>query len=196
MVNAVGFMKWKDFASIMVQDRENADVIQTVGLISFVAVWVGAVIAVFDAGLWLKEDSVYTNALTYAMATFTLQGMGFFFYKLLAQESLESNARLARMQRKQKMQMQNQQMEFAQRQMDVEMRKQAIQFDHQLKTLEQDPEVVQYMMLQEEMLRRAHEATSIPQHSPNVNEPIDLGKTSKRGQGPRDSDGKFKKKEE
>tara|TARA_R100001443_G_scaffold31024_1_gene44973 strand:- start:9559 stop:10128 length:570 start_codon:yes stop_codon:yes gene_type:complete len=189
-------MKWKDFASIMVQDRENADVIQTVGLISFVAVWVGAVIAVFDAGLWLKEDSVYTNALTYAMATFTLQGMGFFFYKLLAQESLESNARLARMQRKQKMQMQNQQMEFAQRQMDVEMRKQAIQFDHQLKTLEQDPEVVQYMMLQEEMLRRAHEATSIPQHSAQPTESINLGKTSKRGSGPRGTDGKFTKKEE
>ena len=196
MVNAVGFMKWKDFASIMVQDRENADVIQTVGLISFVAVWVGAVIAVFDAGLWLKEESVYTNALTYAMATFTLQGMGFFFYKLLAQESLESNARIARMQRKQKMQMQNQQMEFAQRQMDVEMRKQAIQFDHQLKTLEQDPEVVQYMMLQEEMLRRAHEATSIPQHSAQPLEPIDLGKSSKRGSGPRGTDGKFTKKEE
>lgn len=196
MVNAVGFMKWKDFASIMVQDRENADVIQTVGLISFVAVWVGAVIAVFDAGLWLKEESVYTNALTYAMATFTLQGMGFFFYKLLAQESLESNARIARMQRKQKMQMQNQQMEFAQRQMDVEMRKQAIQFDHQLKTLEQDPEVVQYMMLQEEMLRRAHEATSIPQHSAQPLESIDLGKSSKRGSGPRGTDGKFTKKEE
>jgi hypothetical protein len=180
----------------MVADRESADVIQTVGLISFVAVWVGAVIAVFDAGLWLKEESTYTNALTYAMATFTLQGMGFFFYKLLAQESLESNARIARMQRKQKMQMQSQQMEFAQRQMDVEMRKQAIQFDNQLKSLEQDPEVVQYMMLQEEMMKRAQEAVGIPQHSPNLKESIDLGKSSKRGTGPRDADGKFKKKEE
>ena len=180
----------------MVADRESADVIQTVGLISFVAVWVGAVIAVFDAGLWLKEESTYTNALTYAMATFTLQGMGFFFYKLLAQESLESNARIARMQRKQKLQMQDQQMQFAQRQMDVEMRKQAIQFDHQLKSLEQDPEVVQYMMLQEEMMKRAQEAVGIPQHSPNLTESIDLGKSSKRGSGPRDSDGKFKKKEE
>ena len=71
----------------MSQRREGADVIQTVGLISFVAIWVGAVIAVFDADLWLKEDSVYTNELTYGMATLTLQGMGFFLYKLLAQDS-------------------------------------------------------------------------------------------------------------
>tara|TARA_Y100001938_G_C8091672_1_gene435413 strand:+ start:324 stop:851 length:528 start_codon:yes stop_codon:yes gene_type:complete len=175
----------------MSQRREGADVIQTVGLISFVAIWVGAVIAVFDADLWLKEDSVYTNALTYGMATFTLQGMGFFFYKLLAQDSLESNAKIARMQRDQKEQMQHQQMQFSQKQMEMEMRRQQIEFEQQLKMLEDDPEVVQYMALQEEMVRRAKAAMEIPQHSASKKESLDLGATKKRG-----PDGRFVKDEE
>tara|TARA_R100000152_G_scaffold17770_1_gene9420 strand:+ start:2125 stop:2655 length:531 start_codon:yes stop_codon:yes gene_type:complete len=176
----------------MSQRREGADVIQTVGLISFVAIWVGAVIAVFDADLWLKEDSVYTNALTYGMATFTLQGMGFFFYKLLAQDSLESNAKIARMQRDQKEQMQHQQMQFSQKQMEMEMRRQQIEFEQQLKMLEDDPEVVQYMALQEEMVRRAKAAMEIPQHSASKKESLDLGATTKK-RGP---DGRFVKDEE
>tara|TARA_X000001388_G_scaffold31339_1_gene22211 strand:+ start:5814 stop:6392 length:579 start_codon:yes stop_codon:yes gene_type:complete len=192
LVNAAGLMKWLALGGLMSQRREGADVIQTVGLISFVAIWVGAVIAVFDADLWLKEESVYTNALTYGMATFTLQGMGFFFYKLLAQESLESNAKIARMQRDQKEQMQHQQMQFSQKQMEMEMRRQQIDFEQQLKMLEDDPEVVQYMALQEEMMRRAKAAMEIPQHAASKKESLDLGAKSKR----RGTDGRFVKDEE
>jgi len=46
---------------------QNKDELRVFGLISFVAILVGAAIAVFDAGLWLKDDSTQTNAITYMM---------------------------------------------------------------------------------------------------------------------------------
>ena len=66
----------------------NADEIRVLGLITFVSLLVGAAIGVFDAGLFLQvQDDVRTNAATYAMAAFTLQGMSFVLYKLLMQEN-------------------------------------------------------------------------------------------------------------
>ena len=82
-------------------------------------------------------------------------------------------------------------MQFSQKQMEMEMRRQQIEFEQQLKMLEDDPEVVQYMALQEEMVRRAKAAMEIPQHSALKKESLDLGATKKRG-----PDGRFVKDEE
>ena len=130
----------------------NKDELRILGLISFVSVLVGCAVAVFDAELWLVDhDSVRTNALTYTMGAFTLQGMSYFLWKMLAQDSMDQKASLANMQKTMTRQMQKQQMGFAQKQMEIEMKKQEILFANQLEQLEKDPEVVQYLQLQQEM---------------------------------------------
>ena len=169
---------------------QNADELRILGLISFVSILVGCAIGVFDAELWLVDDSVRTNALTYTMGAFTLQGMGYFLWKMLAQDSMDQKASLANMQKTMSRQMQKQQMGFAQKQMEIEMKKQEMMFSHQLDQLEQDPEVVQYMALQQEMQNAAEEAVNAPTHAADKKKPMALGATGKA----RKADGTFAKK--
>ena len=63
-------------------------------------------------------------------------------------------------------------------------------FSHQLDQLEQDPEVVQYMALQQEMLNAAEEAVNAPSHPADKKKPMALGATGKA----RKADGTFAKK--
>ena len=164
----------------------NTDELRILGLISFVSILVGCAIGVFDAELWLVDEQVRTNALTYTMGAFTLQGMGYFLWKMLAQDSMDQKASLANMQKTMSRQMQKQQMGFAQKQMEIEMKKQEMVFSHQLTQLETDPEVVQYLALQQEMQQAAEEAAGIPSHTSNENKPMPLGATKARK-----SDGTF-----
>lgn len=168
----------------------NKDELRILGLISFVSVLVGCAIAVFDAELWLVDhSSVRTNALTYTMGAFTLQGMSYFLWKMLAQDSMDQKASLANMQKTMTRQMQKQQMGFAQKQMEIEMKKQEMLFSHQLQQLEEDPEVVQYLALQQEMQEAAEEAISAPSHEASSKKPMKLGANK-----PRNADGTYKSK--
>ena len=123
------------------QTPQNKDELRVLGLISFVSILVGCAIAVFDARFWLYDDTTYT------MGAFTLQGMAYFIYKMLAQDGMDQRAVISNMQRSMTRQMQNQQMRFAQAQMDMEIKKQEVAFAKQLEELEKDPEVQQYLGL-------------------------------------------------
>jgi hypothetical protein len=170
---------------------QNTDELRILGLISFVSILVGCSIAVFDAELWLIDhESVRTNGLTYTMGAFTLQGMAYFLWKMLAQDSMDQKASIANMQKTMSRQMQKQQMGFAQKQMEIEMKKQEVMFSHQLTQLERDPEVVQYLALQQEMQQAAEEAAGIPAHSAESKQPMKLGANKTRK-----ADGTFAKKE-
>ncbi len=167
----------------------NKDELRILGLISFVSVLVGCAVAVFDAELWLVDhDSTRTNALTYTMGAFTLQGMSYFLWKMLAQDSMDQKASLANMQKTMTRQMQKQQMGFAQKQMEIEMKKQEILFANQLQQLEDDPEVIQYLQLQQEMQEAAEEAMNAPNHEAKSKKPMKLGANK-----PRNADGTYKK---
>tara|TARA_R100001510_G_C7601544_1_gene167942 strand:- start:49 stop:570 length:522 start_codon:yes stop_codon:yes gene_type:complete len=154
---------------------QNKDELRVFGLISFVAILVGAAIAVFDAGLWLKDDSTQTNAITYMMGAFTLQGMSYFIYKMVAQDGMDQRAVISNMQRNMTRQMQNQQMRFAQAQMDVEIKKQEVVFAKQLEELEKDPEVQQYLNLM-----NVDYEPETPRHKAKKKEPLNLSAGRKR----------------
>ena len=165
----------------------NADEIRVLGLITFVSLLVGAAIGVFDAELFLQvEDDVRTNAATYAMAAFTLQGMSFVLYKLLMQENLDHKATFAKMDRDRNRRMQGMQQTMANKQMEIEMKLQEAQFQRQLE-----------MMEHQEMGKID---SGIPQHTVDENAGIDLGGTEAvtRSQTNkhivRDGTGKFSKK--
>ena len=171
------------------RDTHNTDELRILGLISFVSILVGCAIAVFDAEMWLVDTSVRTNALTYTMGAFTLQGMAYFLWKMLAQDSMDQKASLANMQKNMTRQMQKQQMGFAQKQMEIEMRKQEMMFSHQLRQLEEDPEVIQYLQLQQEMQEAAEEAVNAPKHEADNKKPMKLGANKARN-----PDGTYAKK--
>ena len=168
----------------------NTDEIRVLGLITFVSILVGAAIAVFDAGLWLRtEGDVRTNAATYAMGAFTLQGMSFVLYKLLMQENLDHRATFARMDRDRARKMQGMQQVMANKQMEVEMKLQEAQFMRQLNMLEHQNE-----------LEMNGIESGLPQHAAEDRGGIDLGGSkavtksqSNKGQT-RDKGGKFASK--
>ena len=171
-------------------NESSADEIRVLGLITFVSILVGAAIAVFDADLWLKmEGDVRTNAATYAMGSFTLQGMSFVLYKLLMQENLDHRATFARMDRDRSRKMQGMQQAMANKQMELEMRMQEAQFMRQLSMMEKQNEfdmgTIDY---------------GLPQHSAEDKGGIDLGgskavtKSQTNKHESRDKSGKFSKK--
>ena len=170
--------------------ESSADEIRVLGLITFVSILVGAAIAVFDADLWLKMDGdVRTNAATYAMGSFTLQGMSFVLYKLLMQENLDHRATFARMDRDRSRKMQGMQQAMANKQMEIEMRLQEAQFMRQLNMMEYQNDLEMGAM-----------DSGLPQHSAEEKGGIDLGgskavsKSQSNKHESRDKTGKFSKK--
>ena len=72
------------------------------------------------------------------------------------------------------------------------MKKQEMVFSHQLTQLERDPEVAQYLAIQQEMKQAAGEAAGeIPTHAAVDNRPMPLGASKSRN-----TDGTFTKKKE
>jgi hypothetical protein len=130
----------------MSDSRGNEDILRVMGFIGFVSLLVGAAVAVFDAGLWLKSDDTYSNAMTYAMGAFTLQGMSFFFYKLLLQEGMDTKAQWTRTQRTRDRKLQSMQSQFADAQMETELKVRQHQMDRQLTILESNPDAYMQMM--------------------------------------------------
>jgi hypothetical protein len=121
------------------------------------------------------------------MGAFTLQGMAYFIYKMLAQDSMDQKALLSNMQRNMSRQMQAQQMRFAQAQMEMEIKKQEVSFAKQMEQLEKDPEVQQYLTLM------GVEEETTPQHKAQEKKPLNLGGGDKRKRNP---DGTYAKKKE
>ena len=169
-----------------------ADELRVLGLITFVSLLVGATIAVFDSGFWLKSTDTQTNAYTYAMAAFTLQGMSFVLYKLLMQDSMDHKAGFARMDRERNRRMQTMQQQMATRQMELEMRMQEAQFTRQMQMMEH----------QQEMASTESDITNLgdmmlipnpppPQHPAEEKGSIDLGPSDNQ---PRSAGGQFSKK--
>lgn len=169
-------------------NSSNTDELRILGLISFVSILVGCAIAVFDANLWLRDESTYTNGLTYTMGAFTLQGMAYFIYKMLAQDSMDQRAIVSNMQRNMTRQMQAQQMKFAQKQMEMEIKKQEVAFAKQMENLEQDPEVQQYLALM-----NGENDSEAPQHKAQKKQSLNLGGGKTRE---RNADGTYAKKKE
>lgn len=163
-------------------NSNNSDELRIFGLITMVSVLVGCAIAVFDSKLWLYDDHTYTNAITYTMGAFTLQGMGYFIYKLLAQDGMDQKAMLSNMQRNMTRQMQEQQMRFAQAQMNMEIKKQEASFARQMEQLEKDPEVQEYISLM-----GVENESFVPQHKASEKKPLQLGGKERE----RNADGTF-----
>jgi len=128
------------------EHRRHEDILRIMGFIGFVSILVGCAIAVFDAGLWLRTSDTYTNAMTYTMGAFTLQGMSYFFYKLLMQEGMDTKAQWTKSQRVRDRQIQEMNTQFADAQLQQELRARQLAMERQLRVLDENPEAYLQMM--------------------------------------------------
>ena len=128
------------------EHRQHEDILRIMGFIGFVSILVGCAIAVFDAGLWLRTSDTYTNAMTYTMGAFTLQGMSYFFYKLLMQEGMDTKAQWTKSQRVRDRQIQEMNTQFADAQLQQELRARQLAMERQLRVLDENPEAYLQMM--------------------------------------------------
>ena len=154
----------------------NEDELRVMGLIAFVSILVGSAIAVFDARLWLRSDySVYTNALTYTMGAFTLQGIAYFLYKMLFQDGMDSRASFARQQKERDRRIMNMQQMFSTRQIDQELRLQEMQLESQLQLMENNPEM--FITPRDPVLAEPprEDFAPSPKHEAKNDKPLDLG---------------------
>lgn len=172
----------------MSDNRSNEDILRVMGFIGFVSILVGAAVAVFDADLWLKSSDTYSNAMTYAMGAFTLQGMSFFFYKLLVQESMDSKAQWTRQQRVRDNRIRDMQSNFANAQLEQEMKMRQMQMDKQLQMMNQNPDAYMAMMggnnlgILDDQYRQPQPFTDSttdfnppPKHKVDDKQPVNLG---------------------
>lgn len=190
----------------MSDNRGNEDILRVMGFIGFVSLLVGAAVAVFDAGLWLKSEDTYSNAMTYAMGAFTLQGMSFFFYKLLLQEGMDTKAQWTRTQRTRDKRLQSMQSQFADAQMETEMKVRQHQMDRQLGILESNPDAYMQMMGGGDPFggNTFGDSTSgfnpPPTHKIDADQPVslgvDYGKSSEHTKKDGSPDKRYKKEEE
>jgi hypothetical protein len=131
----------------MTDAQTNEDILRVMGFIGFVSILVGAAIAVFDADLWLRSEDTYSNALTYAMGAFTLQGMSYFFYKLLLQDNMDSKAQWQRTQRVRDARLREMNSQFANAQLETELKMRQMQMEKQLRMLEENPDAYMAMSM-------------------------------------------------
>tara|TARA_R110002020_G_scaffold14091_1_gene50094 strand:+ start:9056 stop:9634 length:579 start_codon:yes stop_codon:yes gene_type:complete len=128
------------------ENRQHEDILRIMGFIGFVSILVGSAVAVFDAGLWLRTSDTYTNAMTYTMGAFTLQGMSYFFYKLLMQEGMDTKAQWTKSQRVRDRSIQQMNDQFADAQLQQELRARQLAMERQLRVLDENPEAYLQMM--------------------------------------------------
>lgn len=161
--------------------QTNEDILRVMGFIGFVSILVGSAVAVFDADLWLKSEDTYSNAITYAMGAFTLQGMSFFFYKLLVQENMDNKAQWTRNQRVRDARLREMQSQFANAQLEQELKMRQMQMDKQLKMMENNPDAYLAMMTGEVMrepqpfIEQPTEFNPPPKHKSDDKRPVNLG---------------------
>jgi len=156
--------------------RQNEDELKVMGLIAFISLLVGGAIAIFDARLWLRvDDSVYTNSLTYIMGAFTLQGISYFIYKMLMQDSMDNRATFARQAKDRDRRVMQMQQMFSGRQLEQELKLQELQLEAQLRMMENDPDVLLRGLGYQVNEPPRDEFAPTPQHEAQSDKPLDLG---------------------
>tara|TARA_R110000824_G_scaffold184943_1_gene365854 strand:+ start:623 stop:1225 length:603 start_codon:yes stop_codon:yes gene_type:complete len=168
--------------------RNNDDILRIMGFIGFVSILVGAAVAVFDTKMWLHSDDAYSNAMTYAMGAFTLQGMSFFLYKLLLQDSMDDKASWTRTQRTRDRRLQDMQSQFANAQLEQELKVRQMTLERQLHMMEKNPEAYMQVMgggnlgILDDQFRPVtpfengtEEFNPPPTHKQSTDQPITLG---------------------
>ena len=120
------------------QDHHEAE-IRLMGLILAQSTLVGVAVGIFDAEVWLTQESVWINGFTYAMGAFFVQGIAYYFFKMFFEQNLQEKVRHGNMEKQRNYQYRSMQQQFDNRRADMEMRMQEAQLERELRWMEQNP---------------------------------------------------------
>lgn len=119
-------------------DHHEAE-IRLMGLILAQSTLVGVAIGIFDAEVWLKQDSVWINGFTYAMGAFFVQGIAYYFFKMFFEQNLQERVRHGNIEKQRSHQYRMMQQQFDNRRAEMEMRMQEAQLERELRWMEENP---------------------------------------------------------
>ena len=113
--------------------------IHLMGLILAQSALVGVAVGIFDAEVWLKNDTHWLNGFTYAMGAFFVQGMAYYFFKMFFERTMRERARLSQMDRQRINKSRMMQQNFDARRAEMELRMQEAQLELELRVMEANP---------------------------------------------------------
>lgn len=180
-------------------DEQQAE-IRLMGLILAQSIFVGVAVGVFDAGIWLNMEDANVNGMTYAMAAFAMQGLGYYVFKMFFQQGLDDRMHMQEAERRRQRRYQDMQRVFDSRREDMELRMQEAQMEQELRWMENNPgRTPSWASLENEQKIFNPEP---PSHKAGAKDSINLGlsfegdEEETETERERGKDGKFKKKKE
>lgn len=120
-------------------DMQHEAEIRLLGLILAQSTLVGVAIGVFDAKLWLENDTSVLNGFTYAMGAFFIQGIAYYMFKVFFEQSMRERARMSQIDRERTSKYRNMQHSFDERRAEMELRMQEAQLEKELRWMEANP---------------------------------------------------------
>ena len=188
------------------RSETNEAEIRLMGLILSQSALVGLAVGIFDAGIWLVNDTEFVNGLTYAMGAFAVQGLAYYFFKMFFEQNMQERARASDIERQRQMRYRGMQTEFDNRRSEMELRMQEAQMEAELRWMEENPgKMPPTWGIQGGQPHFASQYDTmfnpgIPMHEAQIQQPINLGalETKKKADGTPDKRYKNKndKKEE
>lgn len=124
---------------VMDDDMQHEAEIRLLGLILAQSTLVGVGIGVFDADLWLKNDTPMLNGFTYAMGAFFIQGIAYYMFKVFFEQGMRERARMSQIDRERTSKYRTMQHSFDQRRAEMELRMQEAQLEKELRWMEANP---------------------------------------------------------
>jgi hypothetical protein len=190
----------------MVQPRQRTETneaeIRLMGLILSQSALVGLAVGIFDAEIWLVNDTHLVNGLTYAMGAFAVQGLAYYFFKMFFEHNMQERARAADMERQRQTRYRGMQTEFDNRRSEMELRMQEAQMEAELRWMEANPgKMPPSWGIQGGQPQFASQFDSmfnpgIPMHEAQIQQPINLGAGDDKKKADGTPDKRFKKKKE
>jgi hypothetical protein len=123
----------------MDDDMQHEAEIRLLGLILAQSTLVGVAIGVFDADIWLKNDTAMLNGFTYAMGAFFIQGIAYYMFKVFFEQGMRERARMTQIDRERNSKYRNMQQNFDHRRAEMELRMQEAQLEKELRWMEANP---------------------------------------------------------
>jgi|TARA_R110000824_G_scaffold87524_1_gene215747 hypothetical protein len=175
--------------------------IRLMGLILSQSALVGLAVGIFDAGIWLTNDTEFVNGLTYAMGAFAVQGLAYYFFKMFFEHNMQERAQSADMERQRQNRYRGMQNEFDNRRSEMELRMQEGQMEAELRWMEANPgKMPPSWGIQGGQPLFASQFESkfnpgVPMHVAEIQQPINLGAGDEKNKSDGTPDKRYKKKE-
>ena len=171
-----------DTSVVLMDGQEQHDAeIRLMGLILAQSALVGVAIGVFDAGVWLINETAWLNGFTYAMAAFFVQGIAYYVFKMFFEQGMQERVRTTNLDRNRQYQYRVMQENFDKRRADMELRMREAQLEQELRWMEQNPgQIPPSWGVQggpPSLVSQYYNESppNLPSHTANIRQPLSLG---------------------